>query len=35
MVELVGLCGYYTLISFTLNVFDVPVPDGVAPPLEL
>lgn len=28
MVELVGLCGYYTLISFTLNVFDVPVPEG-------
>ena len=28
MVELVGICGYYTLISFTLNVFDVPVPDG-------
>ena len=28
MVELVGLCGYYTLISFTLNVFEVPVPEG-------
>ena len=28
MVELVGICGYYTLISFTLNVFEVPVPDG-------
>jgi 4-carboxymuconolactone decarboxylase len=35
MVELVGLCGYYTLISFTLNVFDVPVPEGVDPPLEV
>lgn len=32
MVELVGLCGYYTLISFTLNVFQVPVPDGEEPP---
>lgn len=32
MVELVGICGYYTLISFTLNVFDVPVPDGEEPP---
>lgn len=32
MVELVGLCGYYTLISFTLNVFDVPVPDGESSP---
>ena len=28
MVELVGLCGYYTLVSFTLNVFHVPVPEG-------
>jgi 4-carboxymuconolactone decarboxylase len=32
MVELVGLCGYYTLISFTLNVFEVPVPEGDEPP---
>ena len=35
MVELVGLCGYYSLISFTLNVFQVPVPDGVDPPLKI
>ena len=28
MVELIGLCGYYTLVSFTLNVFHVPVPEG-------
>ena len=28
MVELIGICGYYSLISFTLNVFEVPVPDG-------
>ena len=32
MVELVGICGYYTLISFTLNVFEVPVPDGEETP---
>lgn len=31
MVDLVGLCGYYTLVSFTLNVFDVPVPEGAPP----
>jgi 4-carboxymuconolactone decarboxylase len=31
MVELVSLCGYYTLISFMLNAFDVPLPAGVAP----
>lgn len=35
MVELVGLCGYYSLISFTLNVFDVPVPGDAPPPLEV
>ena len=31
MVELVSLCGYYTLISFLLNGFDVPLPPGTAP----
>ena len=28
MVELVSLCGFYTLVSFTLNAFDVPLPAG-------
>jgi 4-carboxymuconolactone decarboxylase len=28
LVELVSLCGYYTLISYLLNAFDVPVPPG-------
>ncbi len=28
MVELVSLCGYYTLISFQLNAFDVALPTG-------
>jgi len=31
MVELVSLCGYYTLISFLLNAFAVPLPTGAAP----
>src|SRR5579863_467562 len=31
LVELVSLCGYYTLISFLLNAFAVPLPDGVSP----
>jgi len=31
LVELVSLCGYYTLVSFLLNAFAVPLPDGVAP----
>jgi 4-carboxymuconolactone decarboxylase len=31
LVELVSLCGYYTLISFLLNAFEVPLPpDGEA-----
>ena len=28
MVELVSLCGYYTLISYLLNAFEVPLPPG-------
>ena len=28
LVELVTLAGYYTLVSFTLNAFDVPLPEG-------
>jgi len=31
MVELVTLCGYYALVSITLNAFEVELPDGVAP----
>jgi len=27
-VELVGILGYYTLISMTINAFNVPLPDG-------
>lgn len=33
-VELVGLLGYYTLISMTLNVYEVPVPGGDKPLAE-
>jgi 4-carboxymuconolactone decarboxylase len=28
LVELVALVGYYTLVAFTLNAFEVPAPDG-------
>src|SRR5258708_5027828 len=28
MVELVSLCGYYTMVSFALNAFGVPLPPG-------
>lgn len=31
-VDLVGICGYYTLISMTINVFDVPDGEGPALP---
>ncbi len=31
MVELVSLCGYYTLISYLLNAFAVPIPPGAQP----
>jgi 4-carboxymuconolactone decarboxylase len=31
MVELVSLCGYYTLISFVLNAFEVALPEGATP----
>lgn len=30
-VEFVALCGYYSLVSFLLNAFDVPLPPGAAP----
>jgi 4-carboxymuconolactone decarboxylase len=30
VVELVSLCGYYTLVSFLLNAFTVPLPPGAA-----
>jgi 4-carboxymuconolactone decarboxylase len=28
LVDVIGLCGYYALVSLTLNTFEVPVPDG-------
>jgi 4-carboxymuconolactone decarboxylase len=31
MVELVSLCGYYTLVSFLLNAFEVPLPPDADP----
>jgi 4-carboxymuconolactone decarboxylase len=34
LVELVILLGYYSLISMTLNVFQVPLPPGTTPPFE-
>jgi 4-carboxymuconolactone decarboxylase len=34
VVDLVGILGYYSLISMTINVFDVPLPEGAAPELS-
>jgi 4-carboxymuconolactone decarboxylase len=31
VIELVALCGYYSLVSFALNAFDVALPPGVEP----
>lgn len=28
LVEIIGLCGYYTLVSMTLNTFEFELPDG-------
>lgn len=32
LVDLVGILGYYTLISMTINAFEVPLPPGAADP---
>ncbi len=34
VIDLVGAVGYYSLVSMTLNVAQVPLPQGVAPPLK-
>jgi 4-carboxymuconolactone decarboxylase len=34
VVDLVGLSGYYDLVSMTLNVAQVQLPDGEKPPLK-
>ena len=34
IVDLVGIVGYYCLVSITLNVFDMPLPEGEDPPLS-
>jgi len=34
MVELVGILGYYVMVSMTLNVFRLPVPEGTPAPFR-
>ncbi len=31
VVDVIGLCGYYAMVSLTLNVAEVPTPDGSDP----
>lgn len=33
ILDLIAIVGYYSLVSMTLNVFEVELPEGVAPPL--
>ncbi|MGE3961685.1 MAG: carboxymuconolactone decarboxylase family protein [Dehalococcoidia bacterium] len=33
ILDVVAIVGYYGLVSMTLNVFEVDLPDGVSPPL--
>jgi 4-carboxymuconolactone decarboxylase len=28
LVEIIGLCGYYTMVSMTLNTFEFELPEG-------
>lgn len=34
VVELTAVIGYYTMVSMTLNAHEIPLPDGVEPPLQ-
>lgn len=34
VVDIVGIMGYYALMSMALNVFEEPLPDGATPPLD-
>ncbi|HUJ88108.1 MAG TPA: carboxymuconolactone decarboxylase family protein [Burkholderiales bacterium] len=34
VIDLIGTCGYYTLVSMVLNATRHPLPEGVAPPLR-
>ena len=34
LIDLIGVLGYYSLVSMTINAFDVDVPDGNSPELD-
>ena len=35
VIDLVGIVGYYSLVSVTLNAFELPLPDGEKVPFEV
>ncbi len=34
VVELTAIVGYYSMVAMTLNAHELPLPEGIAPPLE-
>ena len=35
VIDLVGIIGYYGLVSVTLNAFEMPLPEGEKPPFDV
>jgi 4-carboxymuconolactone decarboxylase len=35
VIDLVGIVGYYSLVSVTLNAFELPLPDGEQVPFDV
>ena len=35
VIDLVGIVGYYSLVSVTLNAFELPLPDGEKVPFDV
>lgn len=35
VIDLVGIIGYYGLVSVTLNAFELPLPEGEKPPFDI
>jgi 4-carboxymuconolactone decarboxylase len=35
VIDLVGIVGYYGLVSLTLNAFELPLPEGERPPFDV
>ena len=35
VIDLVGIIGYYSLVSVTLNAFEIPLPEGEKSPFDV